>query len=147
MNQGNFNNQLKEELKLLFVAYQKRYEQLKHVELLFIPYNKSFNYEGRSQIDIVGSFKISGKNRYKSIKPLSIELIEGYSNIKYTLLHEISHCIGKYRERKVKDEWISLDHADDFYSKYHEVLNFAFEKKFINKKFQFHEIKKFDITC
>jgi len=136
----------KEEMSQIFKQFQKKYKQLKEVKLEF-KQDEKFKYQGRSQINIVGSFTTIGKNRFKKIQPISIELIEGIGNIKYTLLHEITHCISKYRERKIKDEWIVLDHGDDFYKNYHEVLKYAFELKIIEKKFEIHEIKKFDIRC
>jgi hypothetical protein len=137
----------KDALYDIFSIFKAKYPELKLVKLEFTPYTNKYKFEGRSHIDVIGSFENQGKNRYKKIKPLSIELIVGYTNILYTLFHEIAHCITKYRERKVKGEWVILDHGDDFYKSYHDVLNYAYEKKIIQKKFSLGEIKKFDETC
>jgi hypothetical protein len=136
-----------ETLKDVFSFFKVKYPELKQVKLEFTPYTNKYKYQGRSHIDVIGSFENNGKNRYKKIKPLSIELIDGYSNILFTLLHEIAHCITKYRERKIKEEWVILDHGDDFYKSYHDILNYAYEKKIIQKKFSLNEIKKFDKMC
>lgn len=44
----------------------------------------------------------------------------------FTLLHEITHAIVPYHERKVKEKWIRIDHSDKFYKCFLEILNYAF---------------------
>lgn len=124
--------------------YKAKYEILGDVYLIFSSHSTKFEFFGRSQIDLIGDFEVAGKNRYRNIKPISIELVEDYDNIMFTLLHEITHCIIKYRERNVKNNWIIIDHGDDFYKNYPEVIEFAYQNKITDKIYSIDGIKKFD---
>jgi hypothetical protein len=134
----------KEQLNYIFKIYQKKFNILENVYIKFTQHSTKFEFFGRSHVDVVGEFESVGKNRFKNIKPNYIELVEGYDNILFTLLHEIAHCISKYRERKIKDEWISLYHGDDFYKNYLEVIKIAYDNNIIDKKITIDNIKKFD---
>ena len=125
-------------------SYKLKYPILLDTYLIFTEKTNKFDFFGRSNIDTIGNYIVNGKNRYKNIKTISIELVVGYDNILYTLLHEITHCTIQYRERKIKNDWIILSHGDDFYKKYVEIIDYAYTLKIINTKYTIDEIKKFD---
>jgi hypothetical protein len=61
-----------------------------------------------------------------------------------TLLHEISHAITPYYERKVKDMWIRIDHSDKFYKNFHKIVLQAYDLKIIDRLYTISELKKID---
>lgn len=79
--------------------------------------------------------------RFRQVVSEYIQLEENEKDIIFTLLHEISHAITPYFERKVKDKWIIVDHSDKFYDNFLTVLTIAFEKNIINKKYDLKSLK------
>ena len=85
-------------LKKVLESYKLKYPILRDTYLIFTEKTNKFDFFGRSNIDTIDNYIVNGKNRYKNIKPINIELVVGYDNILYTLLHEITHCTIQYRD-------------------------------------------------
>jgi hypothetical protein len=55
------------------------------------------------------------------------------SSLLHVLLHEISHCITPYIEKKEKKKWIADDHGKHFYDNYLRVMRVAYDEEIHNK--------------
>ncbi len=129
----------------LLKFYQKIYPILEPVYIKLVPKIKNSNCVGRTMTVPVGEFMIVGKMRYVNIKPQYIELTQNDKNIIFTLLHEITHGITPHYERKVKEQWIVMDHSDKFYTNFLQIMNIAYENEIIDKKYTLTMLKKEDL--
>jgi hypothetical protein len=127
--------------KNILDAFKKFYPQLNNVKLLFQENNK-FNI-AQCEVEPYGDHIYIGKMRYKFIIPKTI-LLSHEKNIVMSLLHEITHAITPQYERKIKNEWIILDHSNKFYQNFLIICNIAYKQKIINKQFNIKELYKFD---
>jgi hypothetical protein len=91
-----------------------------------------------------GEYYFIGKMRYKLTKTKSIILNQQSPNIVFTFLHECSHVITPQYERKVKNEWIRLDHSDKFYVNFMKIIEIANHLGIIELRCTIKELKKLD---
>lgn len=91
-----------------------------------------------------GEYYYIGKMRYRLTRIKSIILNPNKPNILFTFLHECSHVITPNYERKVKNQWIRLDHSDKFYINFNKIIKIANDLKIINLNCTIKELKKLD---
>lgn len=127
--------------------FKKKYEHIRNVyiELVSTPQD---NCAGKCVMDLVGDFKYIGKMRSKDVR---VDYIQIHNDPTYkiddlimTLLHEISHAITPYIERKVKNDWIIMDHSHKFYENFLLILDIAYQNKIITKKYDLRSLKNYD---
>lgn len=67
-----------------------------------------------------------------------------------SFIHECAHGITPQRERKVKHEYIRIDHSRQFYENFSELLSFAYERKYISYRFtnieERNDLKLYDLV-
>lgn len=135
----------KKNIEEILKFYKGIYKELESVHIKILPEIKNTNCIGRCNLETYGDFMFVGKMRYKKTKANYIELTQSDKNITFTLLHEISHAITPYYERKVKNEWIILDHSDKFYKNFLEITKIAYENKIIDKEYTLEMLKREDV--
>lgn len=118
------------------------YPVLKNVKIKIVQNNGIFI--GKCDSVPYGEYMYIGKMRYKNSITSCITLLETDKNIMFTFFHEITHAITPYYERKVKNNWIRMDHSDKFYKNFMDIMKYAYEKKYINKTYNLSELKKRD---
>ena len=121
--------------------YKKKYPELNKLHIKIVPLNNDSTCVGKCELTLIGEFINIGKMRYRHVIPDFIQLTENDKDITFTLLHEISHAITPYYERKVKDQWICMDHSDKFYKNYLDVVKIAFFNKIIDKEYDMKALK------
>ena len=134
----------KKNIEEILKFYKGIYKKLEPVYIKILPEIKNTNCIGRCNLETYGDFMFIGKMRYKKTKANYIELTQSDKNITFTLLHEISHAITPYYERKVKNEWIIVDHSDKFYKNFLEITKIAYENKIIDKEYTLKMLKRED---
>lgn len=121
--------------------FEKVFVEFKNVKIKF----KSNEYFcGMCVSEPYGEYFYIGKMRYRLTKIKSIILNPNSPNLIFTFLHECSHVITPYYERKVKNNWIRLDHSDKFYANFMKIIQIANELKIIDLKCTIRELKKLD---
>jgi hypothetical protein len=90
--------------------------------------------------DITGDYKIIKKGRIINILPKKIILSDVAlkkkdEDLLFIFIHECTHAITPRVERKVKNEYVRIDHSRLFYEKFLELLNVAYNLKYINHTF------------
>lgn len=121
--------------------FKKLYPEIKNVKLKYFTHNK---FVGCCYCTTVGDYIYEGKFRYKHIQPKFINITLTDKSIVKTLLHEIAHAITPQYERKVKDEWIQMDHSDKFYKNFHKIILQAYDLKIVDKQYTMQELRKLD---
>ena len=132
------------ELNDILDIYKRIYPQIKNVHIKMVSPGSDKMCIGKCVMDIIGDFVYVGKMRYKQVIPEYIQLEENERDIIFTLLHEISHAITPYFERKVKDKWVIMDHSDKFYNNFLAVLDIGFERKLVDKKYDLKSLRQRD---
>ena len=127
-----------EKLNNLLNAFSKKYPQLKNVNIEIIPYNNL--YIARCLVDKVGNYIQVKKGRILNVIPRKILLTNIVMNKKpddmvFIFIHECTHGITPQRERKVKNNYIRIDHSRHFYENFLDLLSFAYELKYISYKY------------
>jgi len=117
--------------------FKKIYPELSLVKIKYFSHD---NFIGCCETTKYGDFTYEGKFRYQLIIPKIIKLKTQDEAIIFTLLHEIAHAITPYYERKIKNEWIRLDHSDKFYKNFHKIMLDAYEMKIVDKQFTLKKI-------
>lgn len=128
-----FENILKE--------FAKIYEEFKNVKVKFQEHDI---FKGYCTSYPIGDYGYVGKMRYKLKKTTAITINPKLQDVTFVFLHEMSHVITPYYERKVKNEWIRLDHSDKFYTNFHKVIEIAYKLKIINTMYDMKELKRRD---
>ena len=109
------------------------------------------DFQGYCDSTQVGDFYFVGKMRCKDIvvNSIGININGNNSDIKsliFTFLHEISHALTPYCERKVKGDWVRLDHCDQFYKNFMDIIEIAYVRGFIHKLYTLSELRRKDET-
>lgn len=128
-----------EQLKKLLIVFSKTYPQLKNVEIEVSPNDTSFI--ARCLVDIIGDFIMVKKGRIRTVSPRKILITEcaflkDFQELLFIFVHECTHGITPLRERKVKNNYVRIDHSRDFYNNFFELLEIAKSHKFLNESFQ-----------
>lgn len=126
--------------------YSKIYRELDNVKVKARDMSHS-NFQGYCYSHPVGEFTIEGKIRYKRV--VTDYIILDISNpdkaqIMFTFLHEMSHAITPYCERKVKNQWIRLDHSHKFYESFRQIMEIAFAQGIVDKQYTISDLKRKD---
>ena len=127
-----------EKINQLKLEFSKIYPCFKHVDIETCSYNNL--YIARCVGDITGDYKIIKKGRIINILPKKIILSDVAlkkkdEDLLFIFIHECTHAITPRVERKVKNEYVRIDHSRLFYEKFLELLNVAYNLKYINYTF------------
>ena len=131
------------DIREIYKIFQKKYPLLNNVNLKIIKYNVDIDYEGKCVYDTLNDYIIDGKSRYCNIKVLSIEIVDHGDKI-FTLLHEMAHALSLHYERKIKDEYVYIEHSHLFYNKFMELIKYAYDNHIINKLYDIKKLKLVD---
>ena len=127
-----------EKIISLLKEFSKKYPQLKNVNIELIPYNNL--YIARCLVDKVGNYIEVKKGRIINVIPKKILLTDIVMNKKsddmiFIFIHECTHGITPQRERRVKNNYIRIDHSRQFYENFLELLSYAYDLKYISYKY------------
>jgi hypothetical protein len=127
-----------EKLISLLAIFSKTYPQLKDIEIEVIPYNNLF--VAKCVADKIGEYIPVKKGRIHNIIPRKVILTthameKQEQELLFIFTHECTHGITPYRERKVKDTYVRIDHSRQFYIQFFKLLLIANESNFITRKF------------
>lgn len=120
----------------VFNRLKEVYPQLAPIKLKQIGSTNGKRYHGMAKLNFEDKeFTTDGKSRWKDIAPSCIQLDFSLKDALYVLLHEVAHCLVPYYERKVKGEWVRIEHDRAFYAKLLEVIEQANKLDLYHKKF------------
>lgn len=127
-----------EKINQLKLEFSKIYPCFKYVDIETCIYNNL--YIARCVGDITGDYKIIKKGRIINILPKKIILSDvalkkKEDDLLFIFIHECTHAITPRVERKVKNEYVRIDHSRLFYENFLELLNVAYNLKYINYTF------------
>ena len=127
-----------EKVNNLLKEFSKKYPQLQNVKIELIPYNNL--YIARCLVDKVGNYINVKKGRVINVIPKTILLTDIVMNKKsddmiFIFIHECTHGITPQRERKVKNNYIRIDHSRQFYENFLELLSYAYDLNYISYKY------------
>jgi len=127
-----------EKINKLIIDFSKKYPFLKNIEIETCSYNNL--YIARCLVDKSGDYILIKKGRIRNVIPKKIILTEAVLNkneddILFIFIHECTHAITPHFERKVKNEYVRIDHSRLFYDNFLELLNLAYQLKYINYRF------------
>ena len=124
-----------ENINKLKIDFSKKYPCFKVVEIEICPYNNL--YVARCMVDKIGDYISIKKGRIRNIIPRKIILTDAALKKKedellFIFIHECTHAITPQFERKVKNEYVRIDHSRLFYENFLELLNLAHKLKYID---------------
>jgi hypothetical protein len=124
-----------DKLKELLELFSKTYSQFENVKITVIPYN--YYYIAICLVDKVGDYIKVKKTRILNVIPKEIVMTDVAMNKKenellFIFIHECSHGITPHIERKVKKEYIRIDHSRQFYISFFKLLQIAYDNKLID---------------
>ena len=127
-----------EKITALLAIFSKTYPQLKEIEIEVIPYNNLF--VAKCVADKIGEYIPVKKGRIHNIIPRKVILTthameKQEQELLFIFTHECTHGITPYRERKVKDTYVRIDHSRHFYIQFFKLLLIANESNYITRKF------------
>ena len=127
-----------EKINKLKIDFSKKYPCFKNVDIEICSYNNL--YVARCLVDKVGDYKLIKKGRIRNVIPRKIILTDvalkkKEDEVLFIFIHECTHAITPQVERKVKNEYVRIDHSRLFYENFLELLNLAYELKYINYTF------------
>ena len=127
-----------ENINKLKIDFSKKYPCFKEVEIEICPYNNL--YVARCMADKIGDYILIKKGRIRNIIPRKIILTDAALKKKedellFIFIHECTHAITPQFERKVKNEYVRIDHSRLFYENFLELLNLAHKLKYIDYTF------------
>lgn len=131
-----------ERLTDILAVYQRIYPQLKDITIRIATVKEDTTCTGKCimDLDLEDDFEYVGKMRQKRAIPRCI-IITASNDMVFTLLHEITHAITPYTERKVKNTWVIIDHSDKFYGNFLLVMDIAARYGFTGKKYELKSLK------
>ena len=127
-----------EKLQKILHDLSTKYPELRQVKLEIVPYNNL--YIARCLVDKDGDYIEVKKGRIINVIPRKIMLTnivlnKKYDDMVFIFIHECTHGITPQRERKVKNNYIRIDHSRQFYENFMDLLSYAYELKHISYKF------------
>ena len=137
-----------EQLEQLLLVFSKTYPQLQNVNIEVSPNDTTF--VARCLVDIVGDFIQVKKGRIRPVAPQKILItqeafLKDPQELLFIFIHECTHGITPQRERKVKNNYVRIDHSRDFYNHFLELLKIAETHQFLNRSYKsVEEIMKKD---
>ena len=137
-----------EELEQLLLVFSKTYPQLQNINIEVSPNDTTF--VARCLVDIVGDFIQVKKGRIRLVVPQKILItqeafLKDPQELLFIFIHECTHGITPQRERKVKNNYVRIDHSRDFYNNFLELLKIAETHQFLNRSYKsVEEIMKKD---
>jgi hypothetical protein len=128
--------------KIELFAREKDFQSLRGITVEIIDSDEKF--DGRCELSVVGEYYFEGKMRLLNIKVHKIFLTRTDRDIMHTFLHELSHAMTPYCERKVKNEWIRIDHSHYFYENFLRMTQLSHSYGLTPKEFTLQELKRKD---
>ena len=127
-----------ESLQQLLKIFSKTYPQLQHVNIEVSPNDTTFI--ARCFVTIVGDFIMVKKGRIREVIPKKIIMTECAFSMKtqdllFIFIHECTHGITPQRERKVKNNFVRIDHSREFYLNFFELLKIAETNNFLSESY------------
>ena len=127
-----------DKITALLAIFSKTYPQLKDIEIEVIPYNNLF--VAKCLVDKIGDYIPVKKGRIYDIIPRKILLTtcameKREQELLFIFTHECTHGITPHRERKVKNNYVRIDHSRHFYIQFFKLLLIANEYNYIIRKF------------
>jgi len=127
-----------EQMQKLLKIFSKTYPKLENVEIEVVPDNSIF--VAQCLVEVAGKFIQVKKGRIRLVVPQKILITEcaflkDTQDLFFIFIHECTHGITPQRERKVKNNYILLDHSRDFYNNFFKLLKIAKENKFLSQSF------------
>ena len=127
-----------DKINQLKADFSKKYPCFNNIEIETCYYNNL--YIARCMVDIIGDYKLIKKGRIINILPRKIILSDvalkkKEEDLLFIFIHECTHAITPRVERKVKNEYIRIDHSRLFYENFLELLEIAYNLKYINYSF------------
>lgn len=135
-------------MQKLLKIFSKTYPQLENVEIEVSPDNSTF--VAQCLVEVVGKFIQVKKGRIRLVVPKRILITEcaffkDSQELLFIFIHECTHGITPQRERKVKNNYIPLNHSRYFYNNFLKLLKIAEDNKFLSQSFNsVEEIMKKD---
>ena len=122
----------------LLAIFSKTYPQLKDIEIEVIPYNNIF--VAKCIADKAGEYIPVKKGRIHDVIPRKIILTtrameKQEQELLFIFTHECAHGITPHRERKVKNNYVRIDHSRQFYINFFKLILIANEYNYITRKF------------
>ena len=137
-----------EQLEQLLLVFSKTYPQLQNINIEVSPNDTTF--VARCLVEIVGDFIQVKKGRIRLVVPQKILItqeafLKDPQELLFIFIHECTHGITPQRERKVKNNYVRIDHSRDFYNNFLELLKIAETHQFLNRSYKsVEEIMKKD---
>ena len=127
-----------DKINQLKVDFSKKYPCFKNVEIETCTYNNL--YIARCMVDVIGDYEQIKKGRIINVLPKKIILSDvalkkKEEDLLFIFIHECTHAITPRVERKVKNEYIRIDHSRLFYENFLELLDLAYNLIYINYTF------------
>ena len=113
-----------EQLEKLLRLFSQTYPQLQNVDIDIIPDNPTF--VAQCLVEAEGDFIPVKKGRVRLVTPQKILItkcafLKDSQELLFIFIHECSHGITSQRERKVKNNYIPMDHSRDFYNNFFSI--------------------------
>ena len=123
----------------LLNIFSNKFPALNNITIDIVPYNNL--YLARCIGDCSGDFIPVKKGRIQNITPTKIILTERVFDLSLEKLlilftHECSHGITPRRERKVKNQFIRIDHSRQFYENFLLLIQIANHNNIIHTTFE-----------
>ena len=127
-----------ETIKKLLIIFSSKFPVLNNITIDIIPFNNL--YIARCIVDTLGDFIPVKKGRIQDVTPTKIILTKRAFDLPLERLliiftHECAHAITPRRERKVKNQFIRIDHSRHFYENFLLLIQIANDNNIIHTTF------------
>ncbi len=127
-----------EKINKLLLVFSETYPLLKNVTIETEAYTNIF--VAMCLVDRVGEYISVKKGRILNIIPkkiilTSVALEKNENDLIFIFIHECTHCITPHREKKVKDNYIRIDHSRQFYENFLKLIEIANKSKYYEQTF------------
>ena len=127
-----------ESIHRLLNIFSNKFPILNNISIDIIPFNNL--YVARCIVDTIGDFVPVKKGRIQHVTPTKIILTKrvfdlSLEKILIIFTHECAHAITPRRERKVKNQFIRIDHSRQFYENFFLLIKIANNNNIIHTTF------------
>lgn len=132
----------------LLNIFSNKFPLLNNITIDIIPFNNL--YLARCIVDTLGDFVPVKKGRIQYVTPTKIILTQRLfdypiEKILIIFTHECAHAITPRRERKVKNQFIRIDHSRQFYENFFSLIKIANSNNIIHTNFDnIQQLMNFD---
>ena len=127
-----------QDFQTLLDLFSTTYPQFQNVQITISEENNT-KYVARYVGVGDGEFITKGKNKFLNIRPTEIILTQmamkqSKKDSIFIFIHECSHGITPQVRRKVKKNYVRIDHSRLFYENFQKLLEIAYDGKLIDYK-------------